>query len=132
MISEPENPRDDSSLPFLPDRRSTGERRAGTERRRIGRRVFDLAAEAERRREDRREVRERRRRVDRRRPIDAQFTWGETLRIQQLAANPSLEAVCPRCHGRLLMGPAERNERVTTREVHCTSCRHSVAIVLED
>jgi DNA-directed RNA polymerase subunit RPC12/RpoP len=40
--------------------------------------------------------------------------------------------VCPRCHGRLLMGPRERNERVTTREVHCTNCRHSVAIVQED
>jgi hypothetical protein len=131
MTPEPKDPSNGRGDRFLSDRRAGRERRSGTERRSISRRVFDITVEREQRGQDRRDVRERRRKVERRRPSDAQFTWEETLRIQQVAVNPSLEASCPRCHGRLLMGPPERNERVVTREVHCTSCRHSVAIVEE-
>ena len=123
---------------FREDRRSGPERRSGTERRtdpdrRRGlRELIDAVVEAERRRRaDRRAKRDRRAREERRHPCVTQFSWKDTVRIHQMVADPSREAACPRCDGTLLLGPLEFTEGVTTREVHCTGCRYSVAI-LED
>jgi hypothetical protein len=113
------------------DRRSGAQRRSGADRRGLGD-VIDLALEAERRRrDDRRAERDRRTDADRRRPPGAQFSWKDTLRIQRMVVDPNREAACPRCGASLLLGPFEFREGVTTREVHCTGCRYSVAI-LED
>lgn len=111
------------------DRRSGAQRRSGADRRGPGD-VIDLALEAERRRrDDRRAVRDRRADADRRRPPAAQFSWKDTLRIQRMVVDPNREVACPRCGASLLLGPFEFREGVTTREVHCTGCRYSVAIV---
>ena len=123
---------------FKQDRRSGAERRSGAQRRidedrrgGIGK-VIDLVVEAERRRRtDRRAKRDRRDRKERRQPPGDQYSWKDTVRIHRMIADPSEEAVCPRCSGSLLLGPLEFIEGVTTREVHCTGCRYSVAI-LED
>jgi hypothetical protein len=94
---------------FLPDRRSGAERRADADRRR---------AHAERRAP-----------ADRRRPSAAQFSWEDTLRIHRMLADPRTAVACPRCDGALLLGPAEPRSGIHTREVHCTGCRYSVAVV---
>ena len=113
------------------DRRSGAERRSGADRRGLGN-VIDLALEAERRRrDDRRAARDRRTDADRRQPPAAQFSWKDTLRIQRMVVDPSREAACPRCASSLLLGPLELREGITTREVHCTGCRYSVAILEE-
>ncbi len=92
--------------------------------------MVDLAVEQERRRAaDRDAVRERRAPGERRRPPVAQFTWEDTVRIIQMVAEPPEGVACPRCEGWLLLGPPDITEGVTTREVHCTACRYSVAIV---
>ena len=123
---------------FDEDRRSGSERRSGTERRTgVDRRggiagVIDFVVEVERRRRaDRRAKRDRRVQKERRCPHTDQFSWKDTVRIHQMLADQSQEAACPRCSGTLLLGPLEFTEGVTTREVHCTGCRYSVA-VLED
>jgi len=114
-----------------PDRRSGTQRRSGADRRALGD-VIDLALEAERRRHtERRSEGDRRAATDRRRPPAAQFSWKDTLKIQRMVLDPNREAACPRCGSSLLLGPFEFREGVTTREVHCTGCRYSVAI-LED
>lgn len=125
---------DSEKRPFLPERRTGDDRRTGAERRsgvdrrdRLG--IIDLAVEAERRRlDDRRVRRDRRATRERRRPSTAQFSWKDTVRIHKLLADATRDAACPRCQGRLLLGPLEFTEGVTTREVHCTGCRYSVAI----
>jgi hypothetical protein len=123
---------------FKHDRRSGVERRSGAERRMeedrrggLGK-VIDFVVEADRRRRaDRRTRRDRRARKDRRQPPVDQFSWKDTVRIHKMLADPNEETACPRCRASLLLGPLEFTEGVTTREVHCTGCRYSVAI-LED
>ncbi|MDH3290964.1 MAG: hypothetical protein OEO20_07670 [Gemmatimonadota bacterium] len=116
---------------FLPERRVADRRGAG-KRREADRRVIDMAVERERRRDgDRRHLRERRMVAERRFPSAAQFSWDDTLTIHRMLTDPTLDVSCPRCHGRLLLGPPDRNVELPTREVHCTSCRYSVAIVDE-
>lgn len=114
---------------FLEDLRRS-ERRGKRERRTGERRVIDLPVEQERRRgEDRRGAAERRLLADRRLPPAAQFSWTHTMQIQAMMARPSEGAACPRCGGSLLLGPPEVRAGVTTREVLCTGCRRSAAIV---
>jgi hypothetical protein len=68
---------------------------------------------------------------DRRRPSAAQYSWQDTLRIHGMLADPSTPVACPRCDGALLLGPPEPRDGMHTREVHCTGCRYSVAVVVE-
>ena len=68
---------------------------------------------------------------DRRRPSEAQYSWQDTLRIHGMLADPSTPVACPRCDGALLLGPPEPRDGMHTREVHCTGCRYSVAVVVE-
>lgn len=126
-----EDQSDDGIRRFLADLRSHIERRSAEERRRVERRSTDGPIETERRRQERR-ARERRKRSERRRPPAAQFSWNHTCRIHEMLAAADAEVACPRCGGRLLLGPPETRARVTTREVHCTDCRRSVAIVEPD
>lgn len=111
---------------FLPDRRS------GTDRRRERQELYDLAIEYWRRTADQRAEPERRRPSDRRRPPAAQFSWEETLKIHRMLADPGMAVACPRCHGALLLGPAVTCDGMHTREVHCTGCRYSVAVVEDE
>ena len=114
----------DEAIPrFLPDRRS------GADRRRERQELYDLAIEHWRRTADPRPHPERRRPSDRRRPPAAQFSWEDTLQIHRMLADPGMAVACPRCHGALLLGPAVPRGGMHTREVHCTGCRYSVAVV---
>jgi len=113
---------------FLEDLRKS-ERRGSKERRRKERRVIDLPVEQERRQGGERRAEIRRAQRDRRAPPAAQFSWTHTMQIQAMLARPSDGAACPRCGGSLLLGPPEERAGVTTREVLCTGCRRSAAIV---
>jgi hypothetical protein len=124
-------PRESGKVPrrFQTDRR-VADRRVGADRRDADRRVIDMAVEREQRRDgDRRLGRDRRIVAERRFPTAAQFSWDDTLTIHRMLADATLDVSCPRCHGRLLLGPSDTNMELPTREVHCTSCRYSVAIV---
>ncbi len=120
----------DEAVPrFLPDRRAGTERRSGTDRRRERQELFDLAIEHRRRAADRGGSVERRAPANRRRPPAAQFSWEDTLRIHRMLADTRVAVACPRCDGALLLGPTEPRGGMHTREVHCTGCRYSVAVV---
>ena len=122
----------ESDVPrFLPDRRSGTERRGGADRRRERRELYDLAVEHQRRAANQGARTERRVPGDRRRPSEAQYSWQDTLRIHGMLADPSTPVACPRCDGALLLGPPEPRDGMHTREVHCTGCRYSVAVVVE-
>lgn len=124
-------PKESGKVPkrFLPERR-VAERRVAPDRREADRRVIDMAVERERRRDsDRRRLWDRRMVAERRFPPNDQFSWDDTLTIHRMLADPTLDVSCPRCHGRLLLGPSDAGAELPTREVHCTSCRFSVAIV---
>lgn len=123
---------DDESIPrFLPDRRSGADRRSGTDRRRELRELYELAVERRRCAVEQGARIERRAPADRRRPPVAQYSWEHTLAIHRMLADPRMPVACPRCERALLLGPPEARGGVHTREVHCTGCRYSVAIVLD-
>lgn len=113
---------------FLEDLRKS-ERRSRKERRKSNRRVIDLPVEQDRRQGGERRAQPRRGERDRRAPPGAQFSWAHTMQIQAMLARPSRGAACPRCGATLLLGPPEERAGVTTREVLCTGCRRSAAIV---
>ena len=113
---------------FLEDLRKS-ERRSRKERRKHERRVIELPVEHDRRRGADRRAEPRRGERDRRAPPAAQFSWSHTMQIQAMLARPSRGVACPRCSGALLLGPPELRAGVTTREVLCTGCRRSAAIV---
>ena len=46
-----------------------------------------------------------------------------------MLADSRMAVACPRCEGALLLGPSEPRSGMHTREVHCTGCRYSVAVV---
>jgi len=113
---------------FLDDLRKS-ERRSKKERRQQERRVIDLPVEKDRRQGGERRAEPRRGPRDRRAPPSAQFSWTHTMQIQAMLARPARGVACPRCSGALLLGPPEERAGVTTREVLCTGCRRSAAIV---
>lgn len=113
---------------FLEDLRKS-ERRSAKERREKERRVLDLPVDQDRRQGAERRAEVRRGQRDRRAPPAAQFSWTHTMQIQAMLARPSRGAACPRCGSALLLGPPEERAGVTTREVLCTGCRRSAAIV---
>jgi hypothetical protein len=124
VVTPARRPSGDEAVPrFLPDRRS------GADRRRERQELYDLAIEYRRRTTDPQTQPERRRPSDRRRPPAAQFSWEDTLQIHRMLADPGMAVACPRCDGALLLGPAVPRGGVHTREVHCTGCRYSVAVV---
>jgi hypothetical protein len=115
---------------FLSDFRSHSERRSFDERRVEERRAAVEDADQDRRgSKDRRNTYDRREMLlDRRRVSSEWFIREHAEFIRKALLDTNAEAVCPRCKGDLLLGPAvQRGDRLV-RDVHCTACRHRMFI----
>jgi hypothetical protein len=123
---------DEGMWRFLADLRSGAERRSETDRRQRERRKAELPVSLDRRRgTERRRLRDRRALGDRRRPPAAQFSWEHTRMIHQMLAVPGPPVACPRCRGTLMLGPVNARDGLSLREVLCTGCRHSAAVIVD-
>ena len=67
--------------------------------------------------------------TDRRRRMREAFSRGDAEHIREMMMDPGVEAACPQCDGRLMLGSVIPHEGGTARNVHCTSCRRNVLLV---
>jgi DNA-directed RNA polymerase subunit RPC12/RpoP len=129
MQEEPSSNWSEGIKRFLADLRSGAERRSWKERRGTERRAGSADVDTERRDPEGRRHGDRRvTLLDRRRKISEPYAQQHAERIREMLLNSVGDVGCPRCGGRLLLGPRELRGSTTAREVLCTSCRHSVVI----
>ena len=113
---------------FLADLRASADRR-GWQERRSGNRMSGAVVEEQSDGERRSGTERRIVLTDRRRRMNEAFSRGDAEHIREMMMDSGVEAACPQCDGNLMLGSVIPHEGGTARNVHCTSCRHSVLLV---